>query len=447
MLTYPELIRSGNASLLVGLLTHENADIVIDVVEVIHELTDENVGNEGEELHEGEESPEEALEILMEGLLEHSILELLVDNLYRLKEENDSDHQGIFHVLGIFENVLSFNPQLSTRLLQDTTLLKWLLIRIQSKRHDENRSYAAELLSILLQNKQENRLSFGKADGVEILLKTLSQYRRRDPVDADETEFMDNLFDSLCSVLNEPETKASFLSSEGHELMVLMMKEQWQSRTRSIKVLDYAMSGIGGLSICEGFVEALGLKPLFSSLMGKKKKLSTTPASEEVTHILGIISSLFSNLASDSPSRIRLLAKFVESDFEKVDKLLEIRDTARARLKVIDAHIDNEKENLEGDNDEIKANQYLQRLDGGLFSLQCVDYILAWSIMEDDGIYGHTVQMLSRKNQSVQDIVTTLRIFHENVDDSSGRSSDEGPSQKVILEGLIDALDLQKTAR
>jgi beta-catenin-like protein 1 len=49
-------------------------------------------------------------------------------------------------------------------------------------------------------------------------------FRRRDPVDADETEFMDNLFDALCSALNEPSIKSQFASAEGHDLMVLMMK-------------------------------------------------------------------------------------------------------------------------------------------------------------------------------------------------------------------------------
>ena len=29
---------------------------------------------------------------------------------------------------------------------------------------------------------------------------------------------------------------------------------------------------------------------------------------------------------------------------------------------------------------------YLQRLDGGLFTLQTVDYILTWVVVEDDGV-------------------------------------------------------------
>lgn len=121
--------------------------------------------------------------------------------------------------------------------------MTWLLNRIQSKTHDENRGYAAELLSILLQSNAENRLELGKKDGVETILKVLSvsgspvaslqfvvlissqkQYRRRDPIDAEEAEFMENVFDALCSALSEPKIKELFLASEGIDLMVLMMK-------------------------------------------------------------------------------------------------------------------------------------------------------------------------------------------------------------------------------
>jgi beta-catenin-like protein 1 len=42
-----------------------------------------------------------------------------------------------------------------------------------------------------------------------------------------------------------------------------------------------------------------------------------------------------------------------------------------------------------GDEGLIDAEEafYLQRLDGGLFTLQTVDYILAWVVLEDDGVY------------------------------------------------------------
>lgn len=139
-----------------------------------------------------------------------------------------------------------------------------------------------------------------------------------------------------------------------------------QSRSRAIKVLDYAMSGPAGTAACETFVDALGLKNLFSTFMGGKvrgrcsvsnrrsfyfmsqagKKQKVTDghaASEDTAHTLGIVSSLLSNLASDSPARIRLLTKFVENNYEKPEKLLEIRDAAQARLKATEKEIEDEK--------------------------------------------------------------------------------------------------------
>jgi beta-catenin-like protein 1 len=313
--------------------------------------------------------------------------------------------------IGIFENILSVNPDLAPQVVEKTKVLTWLLNRVQSKTHDENRGYAAELLSILLQSNTPNRLAYAKGDGVEIALKVLSvriirfhrriyrlrffqQYRRRDPVDADESEFMENLFDSLCSALAEASIKKLFLEAEGPDLMILMAKEKRECKSRAIKALDYAMSGPDGGPVCTAFVEALGLKMLFSAFMGKVKKgkSSALPPAEDIGHILGVVSSLLSNLESDSTDRIRLLAKFVENNYEKSDKLLDIRDNAVTRLKQTDAAIEREKRELDGedeDEDDILNDQaaiYLRRLDGGFFTLQTVDYILAWIVMEDDGV-------------------------------------------------------------
>ena len=76
-IAYPELVRSGTATKLVELLTHENADIVIDIVEVLKELTDEDVGNEADDDEDDEEDMggnENALKILIEGLVRHCFL-------------------------------------------------------------------------------------------------------------------------------------------------------------------------------------------------------------------------------------------------------------------------------------------------------------------------------------------------------------------------------------
>ncbi len=97
----------------------------------------------------------------------------------RLNEAEEADRQGIYHVLGIFENFVGSQPPLAERLVLKTNLLPWLLKHTQSKTRDENRNYSAELLSILLQGSQLNRIELGRKDGVEILLNVASVCRSR----------------------------------------------------------------------------------------------------------------------------------------------------------------------------------------------------------------------------------------------------------------------------
>jgi beta-catenin-like protein 1 len=190
----------------------------------------------------------------------------------------------------------------------------------------------------------------------------------------------------------------------------------------------------------------------------KKQKATALPGGEETSHILGIVSSLFTNLPSDSPARVRVLAKFVEGNYEKVEKLLEIHEGAHARLKATEKEIAQEKLEAEADEDQEVA-WYLRRLDGGLFTLQTVDYIIAWIAMEDDGvslvprlspytllrqikkIRAHIIQMLNRRSKSLKDVAKTLQVFHDNVDEEPAPADADMPSQKEILQGLIAFLN------
>ncbi|KAG8754289.1 hypothetical protein FRC14_005217 [Serendipita sp. 396] len=452
-LAYPELVKNETIQMLIGLLSHENMDIVIDVVELIDELTDEDVGGEDEadEDEDEQKNRDAGMKVLANAFVEHSLLELLVQNLNRFNEDDESDRQGLFHVLAIFENMIALIPDLSTRIVETTAFLKWILSRIQAKTHDENRGYAAELLAILLQNERSNRMKFANENGMETTLQILSKYRKKDPETADEEEFMENLFDALCSALQEPENKAQFNESEGVDLMLIMMKEKLLSRSRAIKVLDNALSTSAGTKNCEVFIEALGLKALFSAFMGKSKKKKTeaaAPASEETSHILGIISSLFTNLGSDSPERTRLLTKFVEADYEKVDRLLDIREGLEIRLKVVDRELGEERKEMKRNGEEESEMEevwYLRKLDSGLFTLQTVDYILGWICMEDDGIRNHVITMLKRRSKSLNDVVDVLREYRDNVGDGDGIEIDgegsESVLRKEILEGLLGFLE------
>lgn len=229
--------------------------------------------------------------------LDNSLLELLVPNLTRLNEQDEeSDRTGVFNILGIFENILSFIPPLAVQVVETTQLLPWLLQRIARERaYDSNKQYATEILAILLQEERQVRLKFVELKGVDVTLEAVAvsfflvsllsidtetrftcsppfqEYRQKDPADSEEVEYMENLFNTLCSALAEPEAKQAFIDAEGVELMVLIMKDKKAAKTRAIKVLDYACQTDTeeGKKCGERFVEAMGLKTLFPVFMGK----------------------------------------------------------------------------------------------------------------------------------------------------------------------------------
>jgi beta-catenin-like protein 1 len=103
-----------------------------------------------------------------------SALELLADNLSRFNESEEADRQGVFQVLGIFENMIALNQEVVVLLTDKTKLMKWLLKRIASPEADANRAYSAELMSILLQQENASRQLFGKFGGVEVVLQVCS---------------------------------------------------------------------------------------------------------------------------------------------------------------------------------------------------------------------------------------------------------------------------------
>jgi beta-catenin-like protein 1 len=85
----------------------------------------------------------------------------------------------------------------------------------------------------------------------------------------------------------------------------------------------------------------------YTQSIGKKSKLSaleSIPESETEEHLLGILVSLFQNLASESAPRLRLLAKFIEGSYEKIDRLLELRDSAENKLAPVEREIERERQ-------------------------------------------------------------------------------------------------------
>ncbi|GAA6052466.1 hypothetical protein JCM3770_001126 [Rhodotorula araucariae] len=464
-MTYPLLLENATPNTLADLLSHENMDVPVAVVEVLEELLDpDDLENDDEDEDEAaSEAKRKAMKDLLDGLVEAGVVDLVVAQLQRLNEEDEGERNGVFHTLSLIENLVSLTPQLASPFLAPKSpFLSFLVKRLAEDKkpveYDQNRFYAAEMLALVLSlpaevvdGVNEARQRVGTEGWVDTLLRVLSVYRKRDPASADETEFMENVFDALCSALSSPTpapasseapavhaVKSAFLEGEGVELLVLMLKAKNLSRTRAIKALDHALQGREGAPLCERFVDALGLKTLFAVFMGrgdsgkKKKAAQLATTHEDTEHILSLLSSLFTSLPSDTPLRMRLLAKFVEGDYEKVDRLAEVREELERRIeRGVDSALAEEMDDVE---------LYLEKLSNGLFALQLADYVAAWVCMEDDGARDHLKMLLSRRDKSLRDLTAVLDEYRDNIGVDEDLPEDAPPTEGEERRAILDQL-------
>ncbi|RKF60620.1 Beta-catenin-like protein 1-like protein [Erysiphe neolycopersici] len=411
---YGEVVKLGCIGNLVSLLTHENTDIVAVVLEIISELTDENVEAEQSQWNE-----------IVNTMIEADLLSLIGSNFSRFNEKNESDRSGVYYSLNVFENLASMT-NIAEKIGKDRRILNWLVSRTRRLESpvSQNKQYAAEVLAILLQSSTFNTRKFCEIDGINLFLELLANYRKRDPTKGtEEEEYVENLFDILTCAVNTSEGKAKFVEAEGVELCLIMIKEGKMSKSRALRLLDHCLGSLNGLDACERLVEAGGLKVIFSMFMKKQDGSNTE-------HLLGIFLSLLRLLTANSAYRIRTLAKFVEKDFEKIVKLINLRRDYASRLKLVDEDIKKDQDQLDEEARQLAIDDWLsKRLDAGLFCLQSIDVILAWLVAEDDGAYEKIKSLLSEQDENITLLSKTL---NEQITTIVGNTEEENMTRDML---------------
>jgi beta-catenin-like protein 1 len=110
------------------------------------------------------------------------------------------------------------------------------------------------------------------------------------------------------------------------------------------------------------------------------------PDNETAEHLIAIFVSLLRHLPADSPGRLRLLIKFVEKDYEKIDTLLRIREEFISRLAKLDVELQSEPLDPDESPAERQQRWYLRKVEGGGFVIQLCALLMAWLAVEDDGM-------------------------------------------------------------
>ena len=420
---YAEFAKVGCAGSLVSLLAHENTDIAIDAMEIISELTDQDVDAETG-----------AWDSFVAALLDSDLVNLIVQNFDRLDENLESDRAGVYHALSVLENLAS-NPVIAGKIGSDL-VLNYLIRRIQAREKtvSQNKQYAAEVLQVLVQSSSQIQDKLIKDNnGVDLMVTLVGAYRRLDPErDSTDEEYAEDLFDALTVILQPPAGKKAFIVAEGIELAIIMVKNAGFSKTRALKLLDHAMAGPSDESrqVAERVVEAAGLKVLFGTFSkeGGKDKAA-------LEHLIGIFSALLRLLPGESSHRIRTLAKFVEKDFAKLAKLVSLRFDYAARVRLVDQQIATERKQLSKQEIvEREDDWFSRRMDVGLYCLQTLDVILSWLVAEDAGARKKTIELLKDRDEGLADLKKSLQVQLDGVD-----ATQEGHNGDM-LQALIDCL-------
>lgn len=137
--------------------------------------------------------------------------------------------------------------------------------------------------------------------------------------------------------------------------------------------------------------------------------ISPQQDNQSTEHLLGILSSMLRSLPANSAERIRLLAKFVEKDYEKIGRALKIRREYASKVAAVDHEIQRERAKLSMEEQVDMADEWLsRRLDAGLYSLQTVDVVLAWLAAEDEGARKKVKGLLGERDEGLEVVRGTL---------------------------------------
>ena len=308
----PEILESNCANLMVQLLDHENSDISLAVIEWFRDIFD------GEIL---EEVDEQQVANMVERAKSCQIAQAIVANLARFNENVEDDAKAVYSSMEFFECMFDLDPSFVEYAGKESDLIHWLIKRLLEKPkmiRDDNRQYASEILSIMVQECTLNQCICAGNGGMDMILKAISYFRKADPITENDKEAQQNIFITLRALLLVPDNCALFVKSEGIELMLMLIRRTPSlSAIPALKVIAFAASS--GEVCCSSIVEASGLSVLFPIFSSPAILCAGKAKASDVSQINESVSSIFCSLLRfcKNEKLVRVVNKFREDSYAK----------------------------------------------------------------------------------------------------------------------------------
>ncbi|KAG5355010.1 Beta-catenin-like protein 1 [Yarrowia sp. B02] len=212
------------------------------------------------------------------------------------------------------------------------------------------------------------------AERIEGLIGFLMAYVDKDPTKGDEEGLAGSIAGILAYILTSPSGRAAFAEVEGMDAMVKLLggEGKWIKK-QAARIIKAALNSYDSTELATVFVQAKGLGVLFKALKAGKNKHYKTH-SEYGESLWAVYASLLRLLPSDSPERVRVIAKM---DKAKLDELKELRDETQQAVETMLPALESVQANRE-DVEEIVADMEML----GSRLVVVLDTIFAWMKVE-----------------------------------------------------------------
>ena len=382
--------------LLVQLLGHENIDVGASVISLFYEWIDPALFTEAQD-----SDPKNLLPILtrLASRILQDSWETIVANLVRFQpptegdDQDDNNLKGTENVLSLMENLLEIDLltpggllgngddedssgntlSAAAYMVKETKIVSWLFLQIDDSESTttEFQGRCLELLAIVAQREDVHTIlpdfnnlapytsMFQEDDdekdgptstkkkkqeptiiqGMELLLQAIGKFRKLQPANDSQVEYLENacIVVSSCLTFSTTCNLQAFLKGQGIELVLRCLKERVHAGGSALKLLDFFGSEQVHKQACEHLVQAGGLKYILPIFMGTRipkpaplLQANSRKVKREWSHLvetqtIRVLYALTRHLDDSSPhdAKVRLTAKFLQDDDSKCDRLVE----------------------------------------------------------------------------------------------------------------------------
>jgi len=426
---YPDLLLSfvgcRGIDLLIDVLGHENTDIAIGVVSIFKELS------EGDVILASRDNMQ-----FIDYLISKDVLLLLIDTLERLDLKRDEDLEGVYNILYTFVNISDYKTDICDYYFNQDKLMKWLLLYVTSKDEKELNNAklcACEILSIIIEHSKDAKETLGQS---KFFLEIFEEVHRRCTGEYESNEeYINDLFNIICSCLLSEEGKETFRKYGGIKLMLELMKCGLKTRRCALKVLDFALSNMP--ASCKEFVNVLGLSFLFPIFMKKgytrngRLRVSESELRKDEEYTISLIWYLLKYCKGVDHDRV--IYKFKEGNCEKVQRLADMYeeyvDSYNNYLNAIE-NVKDEKE---------RESIYIEETNNGLYTFQIITMVMGLLIIEkDEQIIGVLNDLIKSKRIRLDGMIKGIKEYLAHIENKEGSKEHEALQQ--ILQTLEQSL-------